>query len=537
LLDTQYSLMLILAQNRLIAPNSAADARAALNFLEQARSLETPSRSFYELRGRAQGQLGDRDAASADQNTAYDPATAVTAQDHFLQGEMRRMRDVNRVTAVLSGDASSPSENLEEAIAEYQTALQLDPKHYWARYQLGRCLLAAGHTREAIEALSACVAIRPSAPWAYATRGLAYALASQPKLAISDLNQAVALDSNFQPARLNRAAVNFWLLGNVDGAMKEFNSLLAAPIESRLTETTFYRGQALLEQAKFHEAIVDFDTTIKAQAEFAPAYWMRARANFSLGNSEAGWPDVETFLRMSGKHSSSQGVAENRFVFGKALRAMGQQLRGEPRKAVLSRASDELAAAIAASPATSEMYQHLGAVEELLGQRLAAIQSYSKGLSIAPNDVALHLMRGWAHANQHELAEGEADFAHAIHDAPRNSEAHAGLGFVLTDQHDFEEAQREAVTALLIDDNNHLTYHYVACIFARLSAAQLDKRLELENVAIAALDRAIAISKTKSIGQDANEIALIRTEDSFPESLRRRPEFQRLVGGDPEILQ
>ena len=62
---------------------------------------------------------------------------------------------------------------LEKAAEEYRQGLRIDPDHYWLHFQLGRSYLSLGRLGEAVEALGACIALRPEAPWAYSVRGLA----------------------------------------------------------------------------------------------------------------------------------------------------------------------------------------------------------------------------------------------------------------------------------------------------------------------------------------------------------------------------
>ena len=170
--------------------------------LDQAKSIQTPTRGFYELSSRIAERLGDRDAAERDQRHSQSPGTVVTAEDHFLQGEQLRIRDVESTAAAL-GSAPPPNRpHLESAIDEYRLCVQLDPHHYWA-HQTGRCLLALGRAQEAVEAFTGCIAIRPSSPWAYTSRGLAHAMIGHSKSAIEDLNRAVKLKSDFAPALLN----------------------------------------------------------------------------------------------------------------------------------------------------------------------------------------------------------------------------------------------------------------------------------------------------------------------------------------------
>src|SRR5262249_23687495 len=154
-------------------------------------------------------------------------------------------------------EPAAPRENLANAVGEYRQALQSDPQHYWAQFQLGRCLLAQDHNSEAVEALGACIALRPDSPWAYTIRGLANALAGHNVDATRDLDRALQLSPDFQPARLNRG-VAYLLANDTTSALADFDAALAARADKRLCEAAFYRGQILLSKQRAREALEDF---------------------------------------------------------------------------------------------------------------------------------------------------------------------------------------------------------------------------------------------------------------------------------------
>src|SRR4029077_4199029 len=117
-----------------------------------------------------------------------------TANDLFLLGERERDESAARV-----GDQTDPKRGqvdparMEKAIEFYHQALALDPDHFWARFQLGRCLQSLGRFPEAVEVLGGCIAIRPTAPWGYSALGLALAEEGRFDEAERVLNQAIGL--------------------------------------------------------------------------------------------------------------------------------------------------------------------------------------------------------------------------------------------------------------------------------------------------------------------------------------------------------
>jgi Flp pilus assembly protein TadD len=173
------------------------------------------------------------------------------------------------------------------------------------------------------------------------------------------------------------------------------------------------------------------------------------------------------------------------------------------------------------------MYKQLGAVHELLQQLSAAIDAYTEGLALSPDYVALHNMRGWAHVNDKNFELARVDFAEVLRIAPQDAEARTGLGFVLAHMGRDDDARQAASAALLAANDNQLILHNVACIYARLSMAESVRKTECENLALAALDRAMSVSLQRPISPD--ELTLIQSERWFPQSLKSRPEFERLL--------
>jgi tetratricopeptide (TPR) repeat protein len=140
---------------------------------------------------------------------AADRPSLATVGDLFLDAEEARL-ETARSDALLLNEAAARSrraEALARALAGYQAVLRADPSHYWARLQVGRCYLALGRGAEAVEALGACVALRPDAPWGYSVRGLALAMLRRLDEAEADIDRALAIDPRCLPARMNRGVL------------------------------------------------------------------------------------------------------------------------------------------------------------------------------------------------------------------------------------------------------------------------------------------------------------------------------------------
>ena len=163
-----YDLLLLTAQARSQPGAKPEQVREVIELLGNAPGLREPSRGYYRLLGQAYRQIGEAKQAALAQQQADNPRTPAVALDSFLLGEQYRTEAARRKDADTQGKAwKSDPRRLKQAVEQYQLALQADPEHYWSHFQLGRCYMSLGRYAEAVEALGACIALRPEAAWGY----------------------------------------------------------------------------------------------------------------------------------------------------------------------------------------------------------------------------------------------------------------------------------------------------------------------------------------------------------------------------------
>ncbi len=240
-----YDLLLVLADLRQRCDSTSESQSSVLAMLDRAATLHPASRAYHQIRERCLRQLSRVDEADREADIALDQATPLTAQDYFLAGEHLRTEGVRPATpSVIRTVSETDPANLLGAVAAYQQALRLDPRHYWAHFQLARCYLRLQRGPEAVAALGTCVALRPTSPWAYGARGLAFGLLGQFAEADADFAQAARVAPAFRPARLNRGFVYF--LQNKDTeALAELDAVLQPPANLVLIEAAYYRANQL----------------------------------------------------------------------------------------------------------------------------------------------------------------------------------------------------------------------------------------------------------------------------------------------------
>jgi len=122
------------------------------------------------------------------------------------------------------------------------------------------------------------------------------------------------------------------------------------------------------------------------------------------------------------------------------------------RKSIGPWALEELQKAYKAGNRSPALYQDIGAVYDTLDRVDLAIDAYTRALVPAPGDVKTLVMRGKAYALKKQFDRAEADFRNAIRLDPEHADAHAGLGFVRATLKAPDDAQREALQAVLLTD-------------------------------------------------------------------------------------
>jgi RNA polymerase sigma factor (sigma-70 family) len=144
----------------------------------------------YLKRGRIYLNQGDYDQAIADFNQALqlDPKSAGA---YFSRGRANKLKG-----------------NYDQALADYNQAIQFNPQMVAAYVNRGQIYNMADRYDDAIADFNQALQRDPERPIPYLDRGVAYGAKSDYDKAIADFSSALALDSDFSPAYNNLA----WLL-------------------------------------------------------------------------------------------------------------------------------------------------------------------------------------------------------------------------------------------------------------------------------------------------------------------------------------
>ena len=540
-----YDLLLEVAQLK-SRDSSEEAAKNVQAILARAAALQEPTQSYYRLRARSFDVLKKPDEAAADQKRASDSRTPTTSMDHYLAGEQSRVESRNQVKVdVADGKQAGIAallarrDLLNKAIESYRLALRDDPNHYWSHFQLGACYSGLGAYAEAAGALGACIALRPDAPWGYSTRGLALAqLPDRSADAEADLNFALKIDPDFQPARLHRAAY-YAARKKYEQAEADFEAVL---VEKHLPEAIFARGQMYMDRLMFDEALADFNEVVAAKLPIRTVYLHLARIYLVKEEPDKALENLTLYSARTKEFDKDSASAHEQR--GRELRLLAGEFPADARnrrEAVYLLAVAQFEKAIKLRGETATLYGDLGAVEEKLAElqpkqglkrMQQAIKAYSRAIELAPKDAKLREIRGWAYSNLAENGKAKDDFAAAVALDPTYAMAYTGLGYTEAMLKVPVPARRHAGLAVLHGSGDYVVLHNVACIYGALSSTDPTRSQEYQEMAIDQLQQAVDLWK-KGNRMGPSEIQLIEVESAFPPALRERPEFKKLLKDNP----
>lgn len=224
----------------------------------------------------------------------------------------------------------------DEALAEYDQALKIDPSDPNAHIGRGDVHRALGDFDRALADLDEAVRLGPSYPRAFASRGRLLEDLKRDDAAESDYSRALALDPNYAFAYRLRGGLRS-RLGRNEEALADFE------VVNRLrpddAETLKDRGGVLERMGRHREALAELDRAIQIDPKNAKAYQNRGAAYNSLGRYEDAVADLDRAIDLDPKNAGARtncGLAY--FMLGeyeRSLEDLGEAVKLAPRNAIV----------------------------------------------------------------------------------------------------------------------------------------------------------------------------------------------------------
>ena len=153
--------------------------------------------------------------------------------------------------------------------ADFQAALELNPRNWRAMHNRGVSFAQQGQFAEAFDDFNRVVQLNPRYAKAYANRATLYVQAKDLHSATKDYELAIQQDNQFATAYVGLGRVCH-MLGRWDDAIESFNA--AVEIEPNSPDIVCSRGDLQADMGNYGRALTDYARTIELDSEFAHAY-------------------------------------------------------------------------------------------------------------------------------------------------------------------------------------------------------------------------------------------------------------------------
>lgn len=217
-----------------------------------------------------------------------------------------------------------------KAIADFNTAIEIDPQYTEAYNNRGLVYNAVGDYQKAIKDYNKALEIDPQYVLAYNNRGLAYDSLGDFELAMKDYKAAIELDPGNAKAYYNRGN-SYFKTGNYQSAIQDYNKIVE--LDPQYLMAYYNLGTAYNGIGNYKQAIKAFTKAIKLEPDDTRAYTNRGSAYSNLGDYKTAVLDFSMAVKIDPINTSAYynlgvaysqiGDAENSIANYKKAAALG----------------------------------------------------------------------------------------------------------------------------------------------------------------------------------------------------------------------
>jgi len=269
------------------------DARGAIPFYARALALNTQSATLREDLGVAYLQQSDLNHA-IEQFRAGLSVDPDNPQLHYDLGLALKLKD-----------------DLTAAVPEFQQAEKLDPQLPDPSYTLGVLYMQLGRFAEARAELEKATALRPNNGEAWAILGNVYKDSDEPQKGAAALRRAIELMPNQPSPHISLAAILIQQ-GDPTGAAaerKKAADLSRIAVSRQRANFALDSGKALLKRGEIADALIQFQTAVEADPNYAEAHSVLADALDRQGRSAAAALERQKAQKLTNHSGTSDDAA------------------------------------------------------------------------------------------------------------------------------------------------------------------------------------------------------------------------------------
>ncbi|MCE0499336.1 MAG: tetratricopeptide repeat protein, partial [Methylacidiphilales bacterium] len=297
---------------------------------------------------------------------------------------------------------------VDEAIAQYEKILEINPNDSEGRNNLGNALLKKGQADEAMVQYRKALEINPKDATADYDLGNAFLQKGHVDEAMIQYQKALKTNPNSVLARFNLGNA-FLQKGQVDEAMTQYQ--MALEIDPDYAMAHFNLGSALAQKGQVDEAMVQYQKALEIDPNNAMAHFNLGNALLQKGQMDEAIAQFEKGLEINPKDATAH------YDLGNALLQKGQ----------MDEAIAQFEKALEINPNYADGHNNLGVALFQEGRVDEAIAQFRKALEINPNSDLAHNSLGIAFFQTKRIDEAIVQFQEALRLNPHDSEAQSNL--------------------------------------------------------------------------------------------------------------
>ncbi len=401
-------------------------------------------------------------------------------------------------------DISNSCQYIDDAITEYQRALESYIDSALVYFKIGQALFYKGDLDKSVNYLNTALSKNDKQPKAYYLLAQIYAKKARFQEAIDYVTKAIAC-SPFRASSARYLLASLYEVSSYKAVLRKclakweyllailtfpFDDMALGYVSKVFANMRFFpalfKAYMFVQRQKYDEALEIYLSTIDKAPGFTPLYCLLGDVYLALGRFEdaiteykmAIW--LDTLNIPAYKHLCQ--AYEEQGDFDSAVDIYNKILKITPNlpevhanlanilyvKGDIKGAISHFQTAVTLNPRknwTSVVNQTLGFVfQESSNDLDAAISSYQSAYLLTPEDIDVYINLGSAFYDKEDIDNALAVYRNALELDPTNARIHCNLGFLHWGRGDLDEAVTEYELAIKYDPNYDIAYNNLGVI-------------------------------------------------------------------------
>jgi tetratricopeptide (TPR) repeat protein/serine/threonine protein kinase len=293
---------------------------------------------------------------------------------------------------------------LDQALADFNLAIQLDPKYAAAYYNRGNVYSKQGKLDQALADFNKAIELDPKDATNYLHRASFYYTQGKLDLVLADYTKAIQLDHPRKTDTYFNRGIVYAKQGKLDLALADFNKVIE--LDPKNATNYLHRASFYYTQDKLDLALADYNKAIELDPKYAAAYNNRAHLYAKQGKLDLVLADYTKAIQLDPKNTHAYyfraSVYKDQSKFDQALA--------------------DYTKAIELDPEDAYTYNNRGDVYKNQGKFDKALDDYNLALKLDPEYADAYYNRGLVHKRLNNKAQAIADFqkVKSLYKDPRN---------------------------------------------------------------------------------------------------------------------